>query len=110
MTRKEKLIEIGKRCESGDVSICDMSRCFGRLFNTYKGGMFSDALEGDITSAAKLEKELLPKGAHQSMWRTEDGQYGFNYEGEIYTLQAYSNEEPLARLAALCYALAELEA
>lgn len=112
MTRKEALKQIAQRCMEGeDVDATELYNVLGK--RTDMGAMeslvFYIALPLSLDAVAKLEAESLP----DLDWRME--KFGdeftmkwFNDASDVPLAYGVAKTEPLARLAALCLALAEI--
>lgn len=128
--RKQKLLELAKRCEAGELEISwPETKAYvidglGKDIKTYEAQQLSihlnDALKGSLDAVAALEKELLPDGFYLTIDNsgyccecdiTTDEQVDNDGNGyPVYKIiTAFAPTEPLARLAALLKALAEME-
>lgn len=108
---KDKLLDLAEVCESGDATV----RYFREFLEHYVPFSYQIwvAAYGDLTTSTNavklLETELLPKGydqkiiiRHNAVVHIDGGQ-----KYPEWSVTATAPNEPLARLAALCRALAE---
>lgn len=120
MTRKESLKQIAQRCMEGESSYRDyfedrkrLSDFFDLLGHMLTVGCISTL---SLDKIAKLEAELLPNGYEVQVFVDKVAVCKI-YKKEVIDLvlnrmlvaMADADNEPLARLAALCLALAEME-
>jgi|GEM_PF-3071478 len=116
MTRKEALKQIAQRCMEGeDVDATELYNVLGKHTNmeVMESLAFYIALPLSRDAVAELEAELLPDDAWSR--RMDAGPIECSFDVRIAfddmekTVYASAPTEPLARLAALCLALAEME-
>lgn len=109
MTRKEALKQIAQRCMDGDLKkYMNFRLQFADCVPAKYYGLFANACSS-LDAVADLEAELLPDGWMIDVAVNEKMSVARTFKLAECTSEATASTEALARLAALCLALAEID-